>query len=175
MKQINGFERYLISPNGLVYDTELNIYISNWIDNYGYLMCVLRKEGKKYYKRIHTLVADAYVPNPNNLPQVNHKDGNKLNPNAYNLEYTTNQLNTQHGYDNGLYRFETRSYPVNVYQKSNHELVNTYKSIRNLSEDLNLNRKTVSAILNGTKKTNNYDYLFEYVKESQTTIENVSG
>ena len=56
---------------------------------------------RKYYS-IHRLVAEAFLPNPNNLPQVNHKDGNKENNNVNNLEWCTRSYNLQHAYDNGL-------------------------------------------------------------------------
>ena len=52
---------------------------------------------------VHRLVAEKYVPNPNNLPQVNHKDGNKLNNNADNLEWVSNLGNRQHAVKTGLH------------------------------------------------------------------------
>lgn len=52
---------------------------------------------------VHRLVAEKYVPNPNNLPQVNHKDGNKLNNNADNLEWVDNLENRTHAVKTGLH------------------------------------------------------------------------
>lgn len=162
MKQIKNFERYYIDRNGVIYDSKRGMKeICQWIDNVGYKQCVLRNnDNKKCFKRVHRLVAETFISNKYNLPQVNHIDGDKTNNNVDNLEWVSNRENTQHGYDNGLYKFKTRCYPVDVYDRNN-KFINTYKSIRNLSETLHLNRKTVSAILNN-KKTNNYNYIFKY-------------
>ena len=53
---------------------------------------------------VHRLVAEKYVPNPNNLPQVNHIDGNKFNNNADNLEWVDNQSNREHAVVTGLHK-----------------------------------------------------------------------
>lgn len=173
-EKIRGFERYLIYSNGAIYDTKYNKYICKWIDNVGYYQCILKDEsGKKHYKRVHRLVANTFIENPNNLPQVNHKDGNKLNNKVDNLEWCSNRENTQHGYDNGLYRYKSRCHAINVYKK-NGEYIKTFKSIRSMCKELNINRKTVTMILKGDKLTNNYDYLFEYVEEGQSTNESIA-
>jgi hypothetical protein len=65
----------------------------------GYLRVSL---GYGFSKRVHRLVAEAFVPNPNNLPEVNHKDGNKANNNAMNLEWCTRKDNMAHAFASGL-------------------------------------------------------------------------
>lgn len=59
-------------------------------------------DGKKRRTRVHRMVAEAFIPNPENLPIVNHKDGNKRNNNIDNLEWVTVKQNTQHAVENGL-------------------------------------------------------------------------
>ncbi len=165
----------MIDINGVIYDTKhKNKRICQWVDTVGYYQCILRdSNGKKHYIRVHRLIAKAFIDNPNNLPQVNHIDGNKLNNSIDNLEWCTNRENTQHGYDNHLYKFKSRCHAVNVYTKQG-KFLKQYKSIRNMCDELHINRKTVTMILKGEKITNNYNYLFEYVEESQETIKSIA-
>ena len=84
-KKKKNFNRYLIDINGTIYDTKYNNReICKWIDNVGYYQCNLYKDGKRYFRRVHKLTAETFIDNPDNLPQVNHKDGNKLNNNINN-------------------------------------------------------------------------------------------
>ena len=156
---IKDFENYTIDENGIIYNNKEHA-ISRWKDNVGYLQVKLRKDGKWYYKRVHRLVAEIFISNPDNLPQVNHIDGNKTNNTISNLEWTNNKQNTQHGYDNDLYHSKKRSIKIEVYDKITHELLYTFKSIRETAERLNINRKTLSRIL-FDDKINNYDYDFK--------------
>ena len=67
------------------------------LDNKGYVIVTLKKDGKNSRHRIHRLVAKAFIPNPENLPQINHKDENKENNYADNLEWCTNEYNSKYG------------------------------------------------------------------------------
>ncbi len=154
-------ERYEIFQDGTIISLITNKPICQWKDNVGYLQVKLKKNGKNYYKRVHRLIAEHFIPNPNGLPQVNHIDGDKTNNNINNLEWTNNKTNTQHGYDNNLYHSKHRCIGVKVFDKSGNYL-NTYKSIRETADQLNINRKTLSRILFDDKE-NNYNYLFETI------------
>ena len=103
-KDINGYEGlYQISNLGSVkslkdnhgnYTEEIRNGTPN---NKGYLIIDLYKNGKRKHYSIHRLVAQAFIPNPDNLPIVNHKDENKENNNVDNLEWCTYEYNNNYG------------------------------------------------------------------------------
>lgn len=74
------------------------------IDHCGYREVVLSENGKSKNYLVHRLIATTFIPNPDNLPQINHKDGNKLNCSVDNLEWCTRSENLLHAYANGLER-----------------------------------------------------------------------
>ena len=70
----------------------------------GYPCVVLHKNCKANSKLVHRLVAIAFIPNPDKLPQVNHKDTNKQNNHVSNLEWITNEDNMRHAFANGCFK-----------------------------------------------------------------------
>lgn len=159
MKKINGYDHYYITKDGRVYSTLNNKFLYTWTDNTGYSQVALFKEGKKKHFRIHRLVAEGFVLNTKGKPFVNHIDGNKLNNHYSNLEWVTNSENTQHAYDNNLYK-NTNRCEVDVFSLDG-DFLQSFPSIRSLAKELNVNRKTVTSILKH-KKRNNYNYIFKY-------------
>lgn len=69
-------------------------------NRWGYLTIQLYKDGRYHHYGIHRLVALAFIPNPDNLPQVNHKDEDKTNNNVDNLEWCTAKYNSNYGTKN---------------------------------------------------------------------------
>ena len=103
MLKIKDFEYYTIDKNGNVFSIRKNKYLKPYLDRKnGYLSVALHKDGTHKNYRVHRLVAETFISNPSNLPQVNHIDGNKLNNNVENLEWCTSQQNIQHAWTNGL-------------------------------------------------------------------------
>ena len=90
MRDIKGYEGlYGITSCGKVYSYRKKKFLSPRKINSGYLRVALYKDGKAKDFLIHRLVAKAYLPNPANLPQVNHIDENKANNALSNLEWIT--------------------------------------------------------------------------------------
>ena len=72
------------------------------IQRRGYLACTFWMNNKAKCVKVHRLVAETFIPNPNNLPEINHIDGDKLNNLASNLEWCTRSQNVKHSFDIGL-------------------------------------------------------------------------
>ena len=98
--EVEGFEeRYLINNYGEVKSLKSNKILEPFISNRGYYLIRLHNYDLKITKlfTVHRLVALHFVPNPNNYPIVNHKDENKLNNKADNLEWCTYKYNNNYG------------------------------------------------------------------------------
>lgn len=102
-KDIEGFEGiYQVSDQGRVkslerYSPQKHLIkeriLKFSVSQGGYLDVSLYKDGKRYHKKPHKLVAEAFIPNPNNLPEVDHIDTNKFNNTVENLRWVTHQEN----------------------------------------------------------------------------------
>ena len=104
IKKVIGFDDYYVGDDGIIYSTKKNGgYIRDLTpmklreDKDGYLEVGMYKDGKRYFRRVHRVVAEAFIPNPKHLPQINHKDGNVKNNNVDNLEWCDRAYNTRYG------------------------------------------------------------------------------
>ena len=96
-QNISGFGgKYQVSTWGRIRNAETGKIVKPYKNAKGYLKASLYDGRKSVKKRVNRLVAMAFIDNPNNLPQVNHKDGNKENNSVTNLEWVTNAENAQH-------------------------------------------------------------------------------
>ena len=155
---INNEEtNYSISDtNGLVKNDKLDSimtlkYFKTSTDGSGYNCIAIKSNYKIYNKFIHRLVAEAFIPNPDNKPQVNHKDGNKLNNDVSNLEWVTAKENKQHAIRMGLDNPYHGNQPKGENSGVNKYSENLIHEVCKLLEQ-NLSYKEISNILNVNKE-----------------------
>lgn len=100
--RVKSMSRYRKGINNKLVLLKDKILKSNDDCSKGYLVVSLSKENKHKNYKIHRLVAETFIPNPNNYPQVNHIDGDKHNNNINNLEWCSCKQNIKHAWENGL-------------------------------------------------------------------------
>lgn len=94
---------YAVSNVGDMVNVSTDRILKPTVTDQGYLVITLSHNGKHYTTKVHRLVAMAFIPNPENKPEVNHLDGNKQHNWYRNLEWATSAENKQHGIAMGLY------------------------------------------------------------------------
>lgn len=95
-KIIEDYPNYSVSNTGIIINTKKNKIMSIYIRK-GYCHVKLSTHNKAAQKKVHRLVAEAFIPNPNNYDCINHKDENPLNNNVENLEWCNHSYNNTYG------------------------------------------------------------------------------
>lgn len=147
-KDIDNFPTYQISNLGNIrrIKSGRTRLLKPSVHRDGYLKISLWNTTGSYTRFIHRLVAEAFIPNPDNKPQVNHIDENKINNNLDNLEWLTAKENNIHG--TRLARLsQANSKPVRC---SNGK---TYSSAKEAAKELGLDNSAICKVCNGLRKT----------------------
>ena len=100
-KEAYGFNNYLCNENGEIYSLLRNKILKGRSLK-GYKRVALMKDGKTIDVLVHRLIAQTFLPNPENKPYINHIDGDKTNNSVSNLEWCTQKENVQHAIETGL-------------------------------------------------------------------------
>ena len=116
----------------------------------GYRQVILLKDSRRKYVSVHRLVANAFIPNPNNLPIINHKDEDKLNNKADNLEWCDYKYNTNYG--TGLKR-RANSHKKPVCRIDKNGIKHIYPSATDAARILGIKQCYISRCCNGDRKT----------------------
>ena len=128
-------------------------------DTCGYLQVCLYKNGEQKMGSVHQLVALSFIPNPNNLPQINHRDENKENNSVQNLEWCSAKYNSNYGTHNQRIA-EKLSKPVLQYEKSG-EFVKEWKSTHDIERNLGYSQCNISSCCTGRYKLA-YNFIWKY-------------
>lgn len=151
---VRSVERIVKSGRG--YRTVSSTILKPSLGEWGYEIVSLCKDNKHLTQRVNRLVAQTFIPNPNNYPQVNHIDGNKLNNCVENLEWCNASQNMLHCHMNGLSGWGT---PIRIVETGE-----VFNSITNCARAINGHVSLIRACLDGKRKTHN-GYHFEIAGE----------
>lgn len=123
-----------------IHDKKLSVNVLR----HGYLQCHLFKSNKDHLRNVHRLVAEAFIPNPLGLPEVNHIDGNKANNNVSNLEWCTHASNIAHAWNNSLATSNHRKQKIRCIETGM-----IYNSIKECADAMGINKDCISFHLKG--------------------------
>lgn len=155
-------KRYDINNKKIIYENKIKI-IKGQDTKKGYLLVRLYKNNCYTIKSIHRLVAEAFIPNPDNLPQVNHKDENVANNIVSNLEWCTNEYNINYG--SRLKRVSESMKGKNnksvCQYDMNGNLIKTFDSITIAGKELNISDSGISQCCKNKLKSF-HNYIWKY-------------
>ena len=171
-RKVKSNSNYSVSNDGEVRRDDTKHIKAPIRNRDGYDKVDLYEGGKRTTKRIHRLVGEAFIPNPENKPEINHKDGNKLNNHVSNLEWTTKRENIDHAVEHGLLNGRNPSYGMRGKKNPNGgahgkpvRIVETgeiFKNIKECSVCKNCKARGITECLHGRQHTHR-GFHFEFV------------
>ncbi len=154
-RDLKGFDNYQISNLGRIYSKKRRVCLKvKRLGNNGYYQVRLSKDGNYVYKNLHRLIAETFIPNPNNYRTVNHINGNKLDNRVSNLEWADDSRQQHQAYLLGLKK-------CTQHILSENEILEVYKkyfeekqSIYSLAKEYNTRKQQITKLIKGQRHQN---------------------
>ena len=138
-KVLTGYyNNYEVSRDGEIRNVKTGRIMKQWINDKGYKYVTLSNKSKRKHFQVHRLVATMFIPNPHNLPVVNHKDRNPLNNCVENLEWCTQKYNVEYSHNVRVRCIETGK---------------VYDNIRQAEEETGIHNGNISKVCRGERKS----------------------
>lgn len=174
MREIKDYPNYRITENGIVINIKTNKNVKQQIDKDGYLRVCLYNKNLRTKQFVHRLVANAFIPNLSNLPQVNHINGNKQDNRVENLEWVTPKENMVKAVETGLFENVRKKQRKNAVKNNlskyhilaneatkkkviqcdkNNKTINTFNSISDAGRETGIAITSISYVCNNKRKT----------------------
>lgn len=172
---INGEKTtYEVSSYGHVYNTNYRgtgkTKMMKEEINHGYKRVMLFIHGKKIHKRVHRLVAEAFIPNPNNLPVCHHKDSDKTNNNVTNLEWTTGEENSMYACLDGLYHYGENHPKSNCTEEQVHHICKLLEENKMSLPEIAKITGTTQNIVNGILRLGKWKHISKNYKIKKYSV-----
>ena len=162
-KEIKGFPNYYVTEDGHIWSGWCGRYISEILTENGYRRVVLSKNNKSHNFLVHRLVAEAFIPNPENKPCVNHKDLNRENNCVKNLEWVTYKENNNYA-DHGSKNGAAHRKRVGQYHPKTIELIAIYDSLKEAAAAVKGQQTNIGAWCNKKPHDNTaYGFVWRFI------------
>ena len=148
--EIVGFPNYIITTEGEIFNKKTNRHLKLQYRGGYFHISLYDEEKKKNSFQVHVLVARSFISNPNVLPVVNHKDGNKKNNSAGNLEWMSYQENNKHARETGLQGYYKRKV-CQIDQEEN--VVARFESITEAAKKTGIDSRLICNVCKGKRRT----------------------
>ena len=159
-RYVVGYEGlYTVDIFGNIIRTQDKKIMSHQTNKQGYKCVSLSKDGVQKQYKVHRLIAEAFIPNPQNKPQINHIDGDKAHNTVWNLEWSTPKENTIHASDTGLVHHARKIMIVETGQR--------FKSMGSCARAINGSVGDISRCLRSDGRETHKGFHFKEIKDDE--------
>lgn len=159
--QVSNFGRVKSFRKSTKFGCQSEYILKPNVASHGYAEVTLYDKAVRHKFLLHRLVASVFIPNPDNLPQINHKDENPLNNAVSNLEWCTAAYNNAYGTAK-LRKIDTVSKPIEQVTYDG-KVIAVYRSTRLASEILGITRGTLASAINKRTQCSGYFWRFSNI------------